>query len=258
VTRVRATAAISIAVLAVAATVIGQGAPAVDWTPRLEALVPESPMRYFELAEEVADAAENDADRSLARRLFALAGALEPERLGRSSCLALADLAESDAERQRLLALASLLRDEQAGLFSPIEGEQSAREPSTDVALALTRAFSYYRRGKGSQALAELRKPGVEELVTAHERLVRGGMTRFVEDCRLYRGNLRPSLSEEDVTRMLRLEVALLSGADRPWSAELLLNRGAPLIEVDPDRLDESLGIDAGRSVYRNGRWVRP
>jgi predicted GH43/DUF377 family glycosyl hydrolase len=55
---------------------------------------------------------------------------------------------------------------------------------------------------------------------------------------------------------MLRLEVALLSGAERPWSAELRLGGGGPLVEVDPGQLAETLGVDPGRSIYRDGRWV--
>ena len=65
--------------------------------------------KYFELAEEIADAAKNDEERQLARHVFALAGALDPRHLGRSACLALAQLEDQPTARARLLALASLL-----------------------------------------------------------------------------------------------------------------------------------------------------
>jgi hypothetical protein len=55
---------------------------------------------------------------------------------------------------------------------------------------------------------------------------------------------------------MLRLETALLAGSDRPWSSALLYGEGRPLIEVDPARLEETLGVDGSRPLYRAGRWV--
>ena len=70
------------------------------WSSRLEALHPSRPMEYFELAEEVADEAGDEAGRDLARRLFGLAGILDPEGLARSAALAQADLAAEDGDRR--------------------------------------------------------------------------------------------------------------------------------------------------------------
>ena len=67
---------------------------------RLRDLKPSNPMAYLELAEEVADAAGGGGNLDLARHLFALAAALDPPRLGRSGCLALADLAEGGNDRR--------------------------------------------------------------------------------------------------------------------------------------------------------------
>ena len=46
--------------------------------------------------------------------------------------------------------------------------------------------------------------------------------------------------------------------AEKIAKGELVLTDGEPLIEVDPQRIDESLGIDASKSVYRNGSWQSP
>jgi hypothetical protein len=227
------------------------------WTDRLEALRPGVPTAYFELAEEVADQADDDAERSLARHLFALAGVLDRERLGRSACLALADLAEGEHDRRRLLALASLLGRGGIGQTSlTLAGAGMSEAPAPTAVLALTEAFSQYRRGRGSQALAALRQPGAMDLLRACDPYLPGGANRFLEECRSFRGRVRPSLSQADEIRMLRLEMALLAGSDRPWSSALLYGRGQPLIEVDPDRLEETLGVDGSHPLYRNGRWV--
>ncbi|MDY7107745.1 MAG: hypothetical protein SYC29_03825 [Planctomycetota bacterium] len=234
-----------------------RGDAAATWEDRLEALRPAVPMAYFELAEEVADRAEDEAQRGLARHLFALAGVLDRDRLGRSACLALADLAEREHERRRLIALASLLGRGGIGRSSTsFEGLGLDGDPTPTAMLALSEAFSYFRRGRGSQALAALREPGAMELLEACDPYLPGGANRFLEECRSFRGRVRPNLSQADEIRMLRLETALLAGSDRPWSSALLYGEGRPLIEVDPARLEETLGVDASRPLYRNGRWV--
>jgi hypothetical protein len=214
-------------------------------------------MDYFELAEEVADVARTSEDRALARRLFALAGLLDRQRLGRSACLALADLAERPTERRRLLALVSLLSNRRIGppLLETMD-ERSTGNASASTILDLLEAFSHYRRGRGPDALETLRRPGVRDLLKRLGSHLRGGVAGFIEDCNMYRGDLRPSLSQDDLNRMLRLEIALLSGTQRPWSADLLLNQGQPMIEVDPDDLAAAFGSDASRPYFRNGRWV--
>ncbi|MCP3905429.1 MAG: hypothetical protein GY715_17530 [Planctomycetes bacterium] len=246
--------ALLVATSAIGASMAPVVAPA-GWERDLEALRPVDPMAYFELGEEMADAAVDDAERELARRLFALAGLLD-RRLARSACLALADLAGDEQEHRRLMALAALLGD---GGIAPVGGsglDGPWLEPGAPAALAVTEAFSHYRRGKGSRANTALRTPGAMELLQTCDRFLYGGVHRFLEDCKLYRGRLRPGLSEEDRVRMMRLEIALLTGDGRPWSSELLYAGGRPLVEVDPDQLEEAFGTDASRPIYRGGRWV--
>jgi len=229
--------------------------PASRWRPRLEQLDPARPIAYFELAEEVADRAGTPAEHALAQRLFGLAGALAPETLGRSACLALADLEATDAGRRRLLALAGLLGA--GGAELPVKHDP-LRDPSLEALLALTEALSHYRKGNGSRALTALRADGAAELLEACDRLLPGGANRFREDCRHYRGQLRPSLTDAEFDRLLQMELGLLGGANRPWSSELMLSRGAPLIELDPDDLADTLGAEVERPVFRDGRWRSP
>ncbi len=224
---------------------------------RLHDLKPSNPMAYLELGEEVADAACGGVggNLDLARHLFKLAAALDVPRFGRSGCLALADLAEGVNERRRLLALAWLL----SGRVSAV-GLADATGPGTPdriAALAVSEALSHYRRGQGALALAALKEPGAMELLQAHGDVLRGGTARFLADCELYRGRRRPMVSHRDLVTMLRLEAALLSGPARNWSGEILVSGGRPLIEVDPGRLAETLGVDTTRPYYRNGRWVK-
>lgn len=228
--------------------------PVDHWEPGLAALAPTNPLAYFELAEEIADDHVDEAQRDLARHLFALAGVLDPARLGRSASLALADMEDREHVKRQLLALAALL-DERGGVAGWGQPDE-ATQISTSAAVAVGEALSYYRRGRGSRALAVLEKPGAMALLESVGDVLRGGAKRFVEDCKLYRGQRKPTLTEDDLRRMLQLEAAVLAGIDRAWSGELLLGRGRPLVEVDPDNLPQTLGVDASRPYYRRGRWV--
>ncbi|MCP4066876.1 MAG: hypothetical protein GY741_01205, partial [Phycisphaeraceae bacterium] len=80
----------------------------VDWEPRLEGLDPRRPMAYFELGEEIADAATSPESRELARRLFGIAGRIDREGLGASAALALAALAPDRRTAARLRAVAAM------------------------------------------------------------------------------------------------------------------------------------------------------
>jgi hypothetical protein len=223
-----------------------------EWTPSLEGLDPVDPMAYFELAEEIADASDDRSQRELARHLFALAGVLDPPKLGRSACLALADLEPDEYAKRRLQALAALLDERAGGLGLGPPGETTYDHAA---ALAVTEAISPYRKGNGAKALASLRTPGAMEILDAYPVVFHGGAERFVEDCRQYRGSRPPSISAKDLVLMLQFEAALLAGEHRSWSGELLLTGGRPLIEVDPDRLESSFGVNGSKPCYREGEW---
>ena len=105
--------------------------------------------------------------------------------------------------------------------------------------------------------MSALRTSSAKQILDSHDSIFRGGAERFIEDCRLYRGSRRPVIAEPDRLLLLKFEAALLAGDDRLWSGELLLNSGRPLIEVDPDRLESSFGVDAGQPCFGDGRWQR-
>jgi len=241
-------------VLALAAPGVGDpltGAPG-DWDARLAGLDPDDPSAYFNLAEEVADAAADEGDRPLARHLFGLAGALDPDGYGRSACLALADITTDPEEKRRLLALSRLL-DQRLGEVARPVASTPPIEPS--AALALAEAFSYYRRGQGPRSLTMLDQgPGGALLTRFADRI--GGEARFRENARRYRAGEPPVKSDAEIGDMLMLEAALLAGDDASWSGDLFLYNGRTLVEVDPARLAETLGADPERPLYRDGRWV--
>ena len=123
--------------LVAAAVAVSLGAAADEaWSrrvrERLEALSPDRPESYIALAEDLVDrASSGDAqeDRALARRLAALAGAIDPAGTGRSAALLLADNADSDAARTRFVALARALGAGQAR-------EDGAARSAASLALA--------------------------------------------------------------------------------------------------------------------------
>lgn len=229
------------------------------WRARLEALRPVDPLAYFELGEEIAHATPEWRDVELAQTLFGLAGLLDRTQLGRSACLALADLSVEASERRRLRALAAILGGAGLGgraLPSAQARNELAAGMSDDTVIAVLNALSYYRRGNGAKAIESLEAPEAMELLGRCDALLPGGVQRFVEDCRHYRGQLRPLLDDNDILRMLQIEVALLAGEDQRWSTAATLARLDPLIEVDPERLGEALGADPSRPYFRRSGWV--
>lgn len=229
------------------------------WQSRLELLSPSNPVAYFELAEEIADAASNDEQREFSRHLFALTAVLDTPNLGHSAVLALASIQPDEMEKRRLMGLACLLESPMAASWLQDDDPYSlsiTTEVTPAAAQALSEAMGYYRRGQGSKALESLRHNGADELLTQVDHALSGSANRIREDCQHYRGQSRPSLSIEHILTMLRVELALLATSERPWSGDLLLTGGQPLIEIDADRLVESLQADPTRPFFRSGRWI--
>jgi hypothetical protein len=228
-----------------------------QWRSRLESLTPDDAMAYFDLAEDVADAATTDAQRDLARTLFSLAGALDRQHLGRSAALALADMERDILAKTRLLALAALLHNRDSDMaWVEARGAANRLELGGEAALAASEAIGFYRSGDGARALSRLERPGAMALLQACSGGLRGGVAGFLEDCKHYRQQHPPPLTETAVNDLLRLENALLAGDRRPWSSELMLTGGRPLLEVDPDNLESAFGVDVSRPYHRAGRWV--
>ncbi len=231
-----------------------------DWSARLAHLDPARPKAYFELGEEIADAATNEHERELARTLFGLAGTLDRDALARSSALALASLSSDSRRRRSLTAVASLLGRPNAALDGDAALDQSDRRPTAAAAVALSEAFAFYRRGQGPRALGIVKGAEVDALLARYGAGTAGGAERFREDCRAYKGGLRPDPGRDARTAMLAIEESLLAaaagdGRAREWSSVLIETAGRPLIEIDSARLDEAFGVDPSKPWWRDGRW---
>ncbi len=225
-----------------------------NWTLRLEQLDPARPLKYFELAEEIADEADNTELLDVARHLFALSGALDTQRLGQSSALALADMEQDRTAKRRLLALASLLDPFSTGSM----GGVADRRMTVESLQSIGEILSLYRNGRGPQAIAILTDSDVAAVLQRHGHLLPGGYNQFLQDCRIYKADLRPKLTDGELIRMLQLEAALLAGDERRWASDLLVEGKDPLIEIDPQRIDETLNVDVSKSIYRAGQWTSP
>ncbi|HYE01885.1 MAG TPA: hypothetical protein VD963_01485 [Phycisphaerales bacterium] len=261
--------------------------PLPDLVRRLGALSPDDPQAYFLLAEEVAaEVPVSPAARPLAQRLLVLSYALrqsagEPglEAHAASVCLALAAIAASEPERRWLVAMAGL--DPGTSAHAPFAA-------SEQTALDAASALGLVRAGHGRLAERLLARPGVSELIERYDALLsplgqRGGMdilrrhiaawptcpecqnrrvlvrpgpTPAAVVCATCRGNPGPVLAPSEFLAHLRLESVLLAGAQRSWSAQLAVDDGAPLRELDMAALPMALGVDVSRPLYRHGQWV--
>jgi hypothetical protein len=255
---------------------------------RLGALAPSEPMDYFRLAEEVAYESPTPEGAALARRLYLLAYLLDEERggplaLGSSVCLALADLAPSEEERQWLLALARVLDDGDATLNWPVA--EAIAPPERDQSFWLATALGEYRAGRYRQASDLFDDPDLLAMLHRYEALLPGGANAILTElrasqpvcrecrnrrvvrsetdpqgesrlCYTCQGDPGPRLPASELVRHLRLETLLLRGAQRSWSAQLVVDSAEPLRAVDPEELPAWFGVDASRPLYRDGRWV--
>ncbi len=236
------------------------------WGERLAALAPDEPMAYLELAEEVDDAravgpaADGDpvaaAERGLARRLFGLAGVLEP-RLAPSAARAIADLVVDPRVRRRLLVVAELLEGDRILRGRPprLEGVPAGRGTAAapEVLRAISAAIADYRLGDGEAALERLAGLPADAVEAALAPWP-GGRAGFEQDCRRRPGGatVRRLLAE------LSAELRMLEGDGADWAAIVRSGGGVPLEEPDLGDLAGLFGVDASRVLYRDGRWVAP
>lgn len=263
---------------------------------RLGALTPEDPRLYFELAEEVADESREPEDVALARQLYALAHQTDESRhqgrhkLAPSVCLGLADLENIEQTAAWLKAMAGAFDKRYVATDWNVK-----TRPSTSQTLALQAAtvLGLVRAGEGRRALDLLSEPGVEELITRYEPLLsptgtRSGLVRLrsqaaiwpcpecknqrilpyrtqeggvqQELCHTCHGDPGPELSPDELAAHLRFEVRLLSGLQSSWTAQLIVNQEAPLLDPEPDRLGSVLthryGVAAARPLWRNNQWT--
>jgi hypothetical protein len=240
--------------LAHAATTVEASSPAqaradleATWGARLAQLDPLRPLDYLELGEEVADLARTDDERVLASQLFGLAGALDTARLGRSAMLAMASLATDAGERERALAAAELVGGRGASrvvqAVDPVQVE------------ALSRSFSFYRRGDGRRALTALRQGGAEALLEQIGSRLPGGAEGYRRECEAMRTSGALPFDSEMVRRQFELELALRRGELRSVSLDVVLHGDEPLLEIDLSDSRALWKVDPARTWWREGGW---
>ena len=227
----------------------GAAAPGLPgrWESRLSRLDPVRPMDYLELGEEVADSATGADEKRLARELFGYAGALDPARLGRSAMLALASIAETDAERARALAAAELVGGRGA------KRRRLSAEPAQLE--SLSRAISYHRRAEGRKALGALKQDNADELLEKVGEALAGGAQVFRDECKAMRPGALPLTDEETVARGVLVELALRAGELRAPGLDLALFGDEALPEIDLSDPESTWSVDPKRAWWRGGRW---
>lgn len=220
---------------------------------RLEALRPARASDYIALAEDVVDHAagtpSQDADRALARRLAALAGAIDPRGSGRSAALLLAELAQADAERARMSAVAAFL--------DPSADAREEGAVEAEAALSLVRAFAHYRRGEAQRARDALARGQAAALLDRHPEILRGGSARFRADCDAMRTSGAPAMGADQLDALQALAASALAGGPRSWSEAIAQGGLSPLAEVDLADPGAVFGVDPAECLWRDGAWVR-
>jgi hypothetical protein len=228
--------------------------PPFDLDDRLEALDPTRPIEYLELAEEIAEGVSAGAgtERALARRLYGLAGRLDPEGLAASAALGIASLAPDARTADRYRAAASLLSPESVRTIGN-------RRPEIDAATAMeiSEAFGEFRSGRAIALRRVLQDPARERLLRGWDEALPGGigwLKRQVEGS----GRGRPDLDRSDALAMIRVELVLLDRGRPSWSTLLAVEGDPPIVDLRPDRVPALLLDDdsASRPRYRNGAWV--
>ena len=145
---------------------------------RLAALVPSDPQGYFLLGEEVAGEAMTPGERSLARRLHALAfglatrDAASDDGLRASAALALADLASSDRDRAWLRAIARSLSPGAGGAAEAFTRHDERVPVSPETALDAARAIGLLRSGDGREAGRLLARDEIERVLSRYSGLI--------------------------------------------------------------------------------------
>lgn len=166
-------------VIAVSAQPIAQ-APrgTVELDAHLAALDGSDAMAYFELAEEIAYEEPGARALVMARQLFVLAfevdrSSAQPRQLGPSVCMALADLAESHADRRWLLMLADAMRGRAIRSGGTLSGDEVLADQ--DAADRLVEAISHMRAGRFRELRDDLVRIGINLTRAQGERLRGGG-----------------------------------------------------------------------------------
>jgi hypothetical protein len=249
------TAFLTLVVAAASTPTIAPPIRSFDLEARLTALDPARPIEYLELAEEVAEglASGDNADRALARRLYGLAGRLDPRGLAASAALGIASLTPDERTADRYRAAASMLDPDAAG---PSAGVEAGVDTAT--AMEISEAFGEFRTGRAIALRRMLQDPARERLLRSWDQALPGGLEWLKRQAEAA-GKGRPALDRSDALAMIRIELVLLDRGRPDWSTLLALEGDPPIVDLRVDRVPEMLLDDdsAARPRYRSGQWVR-
>lgn len=267
--------------------------PKVIFMSKLEALQPERPEAYLELAEDVLDERTDGAWRALAIELCVIAHHLDTENGGTravasGACALLASIPGHEAHSRWLRLMARECGD------SVSTRESSEKEPfAIDYAMRYRIAvlIGQVRSGDGAGARANLSKSEIKDSVKSmkdhfrsfglladpeemsreasrwpcpdcdNERITRRAQTGSGSPWRICAhcgGVPGPRLPRSELLSSLRAESALLEGTHRSWAAQLEVDFGAPLVDLVPEIVAQVFRVDTSLTIFRDGRWVKP
>ncbi|MAD77790.1 MAG: hypothetical protein CMJ51_00280 [Planctomycetaceae bacterium] len=217
---------------------------------RLERLDPNDPQAYFELAEDLAEGVRGRPDVAVARRLFGLAGRLDPEKYAASAALALASLESDSSEATKLRAAATLLPGG-GGMNTVRRGGRVDPE----MALSISTAFGAFSSGRPSPLRRLLADRSVRRILESWDDVLPGGVDWLQAAADDRPGSRTLALKERLL--MIHLELSLLERGHPDWSTLLAIEGDPPLLEVDSSRLEKMLlDEERLRPLRRDGRWV--
>ncbi|MFO0786899.1 MAG: hypothetical protein U0573_11170 [Phycisphaerales bacterium] len=248
------------------------------------------PQEYLELAEDLLDRPDSQPRLELARDLLVRAieyGRVLPEnrRVASSAAAALATLCRRPSDQLWLRAIATVLQPGDAPLpqvsAKPLANQ--AAEAKASMVLTLIRA------GEGTEVTELLRDDAVRAILVRHESELSADGTLTVTDieneakkwpcpecsnagiitppksqhaaakiCPVCAGNPGLKLSPESLGAQLRLQRRLQSDAPESWGSQLATQTAPPARDPDPASVAIVFGVDARKSVWREGVWISP
>lgn len=261
---------------------------------KLAALTPDKPQDYFDLAEVVADGADEEPRIVLARTLYVLAFELDRKKgaggsgggsLAAGCALGIAKIERLDRDKRWLVAIAGAV-DRRYAL--PDWNVGATPSISDEVAYKAATVLGLARAGEGREARRLYDQPGVADVLKRYERAIGttgetgalSRLTKYMQQwpcaecnnqrvvskpgekgpefrlCPTCRGNPGPKLDEEEYIAQLRFEAALLNGIQRSWAAQVIVDLGAPLRDPDLDEVAPTYGVDPAKAYWRDGKWV--
>lgn len=254
----------------------------------LRSLVPTSPERYLELAEDLLDHPDDPgrvqiAEQLLVRAIHFGATVRGHERTAASAALALAERRGSANDRRWLRSVAAALHPDYAAIEREVSVSASDAAASVKAAEAITRVRAddplaaeelrdeQVRQvlkawDQGSGAVAGLTLRDLEQLAARPacstcqgQRMVSGGARRTdPKICPACVGRSRWNLTRPQLEAVVRLQIRLLQGEPRDWSSQVALDQAMPARDPDPLAVASALRVDTRLTRFDEGQWLPP